>query len=359
MPRSRVAKIGTEPDFRLSRLLPPRTIAKLGSVPIFVLLCAPAMAAIFPEQIGSYQRSAPQTLSVPDRALYEEYGLEATEAADYATPNPAQKRFSAVGWRLHDSTGALALFQFRRPPEAVAAAFAPLAVRTSDGVIFAYGNYVFQFTGAYPDPASLAAFYRQLSKLENSPLPSLTSYLPAQGLAPNSERYILGPVSLARFAPAIPPSVAAFHLGAEAQLGKYQTAKGLLTVALFSYPTPSMARQQALEFQKIPGAMVKRTGPLVVATVQPPDPDAAERILGRINYQASVTVNEKPPVDEIRGFAKMILNMFVLAGIILVICVMGGVGFAGYRILSRKMWQKEDSSAMITLDLGQTTHDKE
>jgi hypothetical protein len=326
-----------------------------------LLLPATARAAIFPEQIGPYQKSAPKTLGIPDRALYEEYGLEATEAADYATPNatPDKKRFSAVAWRLHDSTGALALFQFRRPSAAVAADFAPLAVRTSDGLIFAYGNYVFQFTGAYPDPSSLTAFYQQLPKLENSPLPSLPSYLPKEGLVPNSERYILGPVSLSRFEPAIPPSVAAFHLGAEAQLGKYQTSKGLLTVALFDYPTPSMARQQALEFQKIPGAMVKRTGPLVVETIDPPDADAAERILGRINYQASVTVNEKPPVNEIKGFAKMILSMFVLAGIILAICVMGGVGFAGYRILSRKMWQKEDSSAMITLDLERTTRSKE
>jgi hypothetical protein len=322
-----------------------------------LLLPGLANAAIFPDQIGPYQKSAPKTLGIPDQALYDEYGLESTEAAEYAAPD--QKHFSASGWRLHDSTGALALFQSRRPPGAVAADFAPLAVKTSDGIIFAFGNYVFQFTGAYPDPASLTPFYQQLPKVENSPLPALTSILPAEGLLANSERYILGPVSLQRFEPSIPPSVAAFHLGAEGQSGKYQTSKGLLSLILFSYPTPSIARQQAAEFQKIPGAMVKRTGPLVVVSLQPPDADAAERLLAKINYQASVTVNEKPPVNEIKGFAWAILNMFFLAGIILVICIMGGVGFAGYRILSRKMWKKEDPSVMITLDLGQTTRSKE
>ena len=115
-----------------------------------------------------------------------------------------------------------------------------------------------------------------------------------------------------------------------------------------------MAREQAVEFQKISGAVVKRTGPLVAVTVTPPDLDTAERILGKINYRASVTVNEKAPVNEIKGFAKMILDMFVLAGIILGFCIMGGVGFAGYRILSRKMWQKQDSSAMIVLGLEKT-----
>jgi hypothetical protein len=143
-------------------------------------------------------------------------------------------------------------------------------------------------------------------------------------------------------------------MGAEAQLGKYQTPKGLLTLTLFYYPTPSMAREQAVEFQKIAGAVVKRTGPLVAVTVNPSDPDTAERILGKINYRASVTINEKAPANEIKGFAKMILDMFVLAGIILGFCIMGGVGFAGYRILSRKMWQKQDSSAIILLDIEKT-----
>ena len=43
----------------------------------------------------------------------------------------------------------MALFESRRPPGATVASFAPLSVRTSDGVIFAYGNYVLQFTGSY------------------------------------------------------------------------------------------------------------------------------------------------------------------------------------------------------------------
>ena len=112
-----------------------------------------------------------------------------------------------------------------------------------------------------------------------------------------------------------------------------------------------MAREQAAAFQKILGAVVKRTGPLVVVTINPPDADDAERLLGKINYQASVTVNETTPQSEVKGFARMILNIFFLAGVVLVFCVLGGIGFAGYRIMSRKMWQKEDTPAMIVLGL--------
>ena len=329
----------------------------ITSVAALVLLASGLQAAIFPDKIGTFEKSAPKTIGIPDQALYEEYGLEETESAEYTAPD--KKHFSAVGWRLHDSTGALALFQFRRPPGAVPSDISTLAVRTSDGVIFAFANYVFQFTGDFPDPASLNPFYAQLARLENSPLPALTSFLPAEGLVPNSERYVLGPVSLQRFEPAIPPSVGGFRMGAEAQFGKYQTPKGLLNLILFAYPTPSMAREQAVEFQKISGAVVKRTGPLVVVSINPPDADAAERLLGKINYQASVTLNEHTEQSEAKGLAKMILNIFVLAGIVLAMCIVGGLGFAGYRIMSRKMWQKEDTAAMIVLDLEKSTRSKE
>jgi hypothetical protein len=321
-----------------------------------LLLAVPAWGAIFPDQIGTYQKSAPKTVGIPDRALYDEYGLEESESADFTGPD--KQRFSASAWRLHDSTGAMALFQFRRPPGAGTADFLPLAVKTSDGVIFAFGNYVFQFTGSYPDPASLTGFYRGLAKLENSPLPGLSTYLPPEGLVANSERYILGPVSLQRFEPAISPSIAAFHLGAEAQLGKYNTSKGLLTLSIFYYPTPTMARDQAATFEKIAGAVVKRAGPLVAVTIAPPDHDAAERILGKINYRAAVTSDAKPPGTELRGFARAILSMLILSGIIIGLAVIGGVGFAGYRILSRKMWQKDDPAAMIVLGLEESTSGK-
>jgi hypothetical protein len=309
-----------------------------------------AHGAIFPDHLGTYQKSAPKTIGIPDKELYDEYGLEATESADYTSPD--KKHISATAWRLHDSTGALALFDSRRPPGATPSDFAPLAVHTSDGTIFVFGNYVFQFTGGMFDQPVLNELYTQLARVDNAPLPALSTFLPPEGLVANSERYILGPVSLQRAEPGIPPSVAGFRMGAEAQFAQYQTPKGLLKLLIFDYPTPSMAREQAVEFQKIPGAVIKRTGPLVVATLNPPDPDAAERLLGKINYQANVTLNEPTPQSQAKGLARMILNIFVLAGAVLAMCVVGGLGFAGYRIMSRKMWRKEETVEMIVLGLG-------
>ena len=128
-------------------------------------------------------------------------------------------------------------------------------------------------------------------------------------------------------------------------------SKGLLTLSVFYYPTPTMARDQAAAMEKIPGAVVKRTGPLVAVTINPPDQDVAEKILAKINYRAAVTSNEKPPGAELKGFARAVISMLMLAGIVIGLAMLGGLGFAGYRIMSRKMWQKEDPAAMIVLGI--------
>ena len=79
-----------------------------------------AHAAILPEQIGTYKRTPPQTVSLPDRPLYAEFGLDSTEQADYVF---GHRKFSATVWRFRDSTGALAMFDSRRPEGATTSGF--------------------------------------------------------------------------------------------------------------------------------------------------------------------------------------------------------------------------------------------
>src|SRR5580698_3698324 len=307
-----------------------------------------AQAAIFPEHIGTFDKGSPASLSMPDRDLLNEFGLEATEQADYKSDS---QHFTANAWRFHDATGAMAFFQAHRPSGATPAPLSKLAASTSDGTLFVYGNYVFQFTGSVPPAVDLQPVYAQLPKLEQSPLPTLMSFLPPSGIIPNSERYVLGPVSLERFEPRIAPSIAAFHLGAEGQLAKYKSPKGPLSLAIFYYPTPNMARERVEEFHKIAGAMVKRAGPLVAVTIDPPDLDSAERLLAQVKYEANLTWSQKVPVNEVKGFARTLINIFVLAGIVLGMCLVAGIAFGGFRILARKMGRRVDPDSMITLGL--------
>lgn len=325
-----------------------QSVKKVARIGLLLMTAAAVSAGIFPDKIGEFERGAPAALSVPDRALFDEFGLEVTEQADYKFGG---KHFTATAWRFRDSTGAMAFFQAHRPSGATPAPLAKLSVATSDGSIYAYGNYVFQFTGTVPVQADLQPIYAALPKLEQSPMPSLMSFLPSKNLIPNSERYILGPVSLERFEPRIAPSVAAFHLGAEGQLGKYSSPKGPLSLAIFYYPTPNVARERVEEFHKIPGAMVKRAGPLVAVTIDPPDLDAAERLLAQVKYEANLTWSQKVPTNEVKGFARNLLTIFALAGIVLGMCLVAGIAFGGFRVLARKMGRRVEPDAMITLGL--------
>jgi len=329
---------------------------------------APDRAALLPDQFGPFTKGKTLTqVAAPDPDLYAELGFEQVEQAEYQSPE--KKHFTATAWRFHDSTGAMAAYEAARPPEATPSKVAKLAVRTPTGLIFTHGNYLFQlsgsapatlrpaaggnyvFEGSVPSEQDLDAIYEGLPKLEQSPLPTLMSYLPSADLVPNSERYVIGPVSLQRFDPGITPSVAAFHLGSEAQLGNYKSGKGLFTMAVFNYPTPGIAKERADEFGKVSGAMVKRTGALVAVILNPVDPDAAERTLAQVRYNVNLTWNEKVPVNEIKGMATLLINIVLFAGLMVCVSIVGGIGFGGFRVIARKFRKSGDPESMVTLDL--------
>ena len=96
---------------------------------------------------------------------------------------------------------------------------------------------------------------------------------------------------------------------------------------------------------------MKRAGPMVAVTIDPPDLDSAERLLARVNYETNLTWSEKVPVNEVKGFAKMMLNAFILAGVLGGMCIVAGIAFGGYKIIARKLGRKVEPDAMITLGL--------
>jgi len=196
----------------------------------------PALAGIWPDQIGEFKRVSAGPVVVADQAVWDEYGLDQAERAAYVS---GHQKLTGTAHRLRDSTGAFAAFQWQRPAEARPTKLSELAVETDSTLMVAYGNYLLVFEGWKPQVTDLGALVDRLPKLEKSPLPTLAGYLPSQDLIPNSERYILGPASLDRFRPGIPPSVAAFHTGAEAQLGKFGASGKEMELVIFPTPPPT------------------------------------------------------------------------------------------------------------------------
>jgi hypothetical protein len=173
-------------------------------------------------------------------------------------------------------------------------------------------------------------------------------------LVPNSQRFVLGPVSLARFESRIPSQTAGFQFSPEAHLGKYQTSEGEATLAIFSYPNAHIARNRLNEFSKLPGAAVKRSGPLVAVVLGTPQA-AAGRLLERVNYQAEVTVSDLPPPPKPSAshVAQMLLSIFSLAGLLLLLCLVGGILVGVFRFRGRRLFGSQSADEpMITLHLA-------
>jgi hypothetical protein len=314
-----------------------------------ILLPLVASAAILPDTVGPFQRTGTSQPTITDRAVWNEYGLKSSETAAYEN---GKVKFSVTAWQLLDTTGSLAAFDWLRPADAAPSTAAKLAAETKTRLLVVYGNYVLSFDSYKPSKEELDAVTGALKNVDGTALPVLAGYLPSQGLVPNSERYVTGPAGLQKFASGIPPSVAAFHQGAEAQLGVFRGPKGDMTLAVFNYPTHQIAMQRISDFAKLPGAVAKRSGPLVAVVLSTTDVDFAERLLGEVRYQAEVTRDEYVPTKR-DNIGVLVINAFILIGILLAFAVVSGIAFGGWRAFRRRYRHGEETDALVTLHLSQ------
>jgi hypothetical protein len=323
-----------------------RILTRLSAaLPLLALLSATAAtsrAGIWTDALAGFTRTSAVAPPVKDKALWDEYGLEQAERAQYES---AQGKFTATAWRVKDSTSALAAFDGLRAANAQPSKLTELSLETTDGALVAFGNYVLKFDGWKPKPGELDLFLTRLPKLDRGPLP--TDYLPSGGLVANSQRYVLGPAGLDKYLPWISPSLAAFSLGAEAQIGTFGAPGGEMQMTVLSYPTPQIARQKVEEFQKLTGVMARRNGPLVAIIKGAKDADAAERLLAEVRYRAAVTVSERIPTRR-DNIGDLIVNIFVLIGILLCMFVVAGLSFG---FLRRWAWAGKEDEAMTVLHL--------
>jgi hypothetical protein len=281
--------------------------------------------------LGQYRLKSAASVGPPPayQAQAEEYGFESGERADYGT-------FQVTVFQFKDVTGAYA------------ASLEP----ASKGAI-RVGNYLVTCDQG-KCPKNLADLADSgLPHVSQGSLPPLPAYFASKNLIPRSERYILGPIGLKANAPDIPDSAVGFDFGTEGEVAHYRTPAGPVTLAIFSFPLPSLARDQLPQFQRIQGAAAKRTGPLiVVATGASP---ANGQLLTAINYQGVVAENEKPPEKPLElkpeSAGKMVLAILSLAGLLLAFCLLSGLAVGGVLRLARKFGYSAAEGSLTTLHL--------
>jgi hypothetical protein len=304
-------------------------------------------ADIWPENWHGSNRTRLQPAPIDDRMLWVEYSGDASEAAEYNGP---VGKFSATAWRLKDATSALAWYQSIRAANCIPNP-AALVCTTPGSVTMAYQNYVLRFEGWRPLDKELAELFPQLPRVRSGGgLPLLPGYLPESSRIRNSERYLLGVHSLQKFAPAIPATLAGFEDGAEAQMGSFQTAAGVVPIVVFSYNTPQHAQMKVKEFEKQPGWVIHRSGPLVALVPGGLDQKLATPLLRGIEYKAKITSNTPGKLPPMPNVAGMLVAIFELTGVLLVSCLGGGVLFACLWVYLRKrQMDKEGTDATITV----------
>ncbi|MBV9403752.1 MAG: hypothetical protein JO211_00300, partial [Acidobacteriaceae bacterium] len=179
------------------------------------------------------------------------------------------------------------------------------------------------------------------------------TFIPQQGLVPDSARYILGPASFQGFASELASTDPGFAQGAEAQIAEYKLpgARAPIRLALFYYPTPEMARLHTAKFKVLPDVYVKRSGVLVAVVYHHATEAQAAALLQRVEYEAKITWNETPPPSPIKPLYQLLTNILYLSVLLSGICLLAGLIYAGMRIYRRRYGTLEADEAMTTLRL--------
>ncbi len=284
-----------------------------------------------------------------DQAIWREFGL-----ADTQTIQQGARTITA--YRMKDPTGALAAWQWQRTPDDHACAVTAFCAQNDKRTLVNEQNYLLLMDGPPPTAAQLESTMSSLPNKHDTSLPAILTFVPRNGLVPNSSRYILGPESLRAFAPELAGTKAGFNESAEAQTAEYEVKdaagqKARARLAVFYYATPEMARLHAQEFKLLPNIHLKRSR-FLVAMVLPGATDAeADTLLSRIEYEARITLNEEPPLSPIKPLYILLRSIIEMSGVASLLALTGGLIYGGMRIYRRRYGNLESEEAMTTLHL--------
>ncbi len=302
--------------------------------------------------------------------LLKEYGFSQVETAQYAKPG---RTLSVKIARFNDASGAFGAFTFYRAPEMPVEEIGDMAASNNERILFVRGNLLVDAKLDHVTPMS-GGELRELASLlpkesgAAANLPSITSYLPPQGMVPNTTKYIFGPVALAKDNIAIPAQQVDFSTGAEVAAADYKSREGSGRLVLISYPTPAVAGTKLRNLEQwhpaaapgsssAPSVWSKRTGRLVAVVVGDLSDGEAKTLLASVNYDADVTWNQNTHFDKKNNIGYVLVNVVLLIAIIFGLAIVAGFAFGGARILLKKLYpnrvfdRKEDVE-IIRLNIG-------
>lgn len=348
------------------------------SVLFGVVLAASGFAAdsdILPKSFAGWTQSGPPLKSSDPAkadsaypAVLKEYGFAGSETVTYTRDDGRKLTVKAA--RFNDATGAYGAFTFYRQPAMKSEQVGTKAASANERILFFRSNVLVdanfdRITGMSASELRELAAALPAAKANAANLPNLPQYLPKQDAIENSARYILGPQALAAVKAPLNADEVDFGHDPEVLSQDYSPPSGPVTLTLLEYPTPQIAGERFRALQSAAQAnpqslAVRRTGPIVVVATGTVGNEDAKSLLNAVNYEADVTWNEATSIAKRDNIGNLIVGVFALIGIILLVSLIFGVFFGGFRILIKRLFpdrlfDKPENVEIIQLHLEEGT----
>src|SRR6266496_3961895 len=244
---------------------------------------------ILPQQFAGWQiQGSAQTDTDPTAAdsanavVLKEYRFTDLALATYTRDDGRTLKIRAA--RFEDASGAFGAYTFYLQPGMAKEQIGDQAASLGDRVLF-YRGHVLVDAQFSQETAMSGAELRELAGALPRPggsagnLPTFIQFLPHRGYVTNTQKYVMGPMALAKLESPIPADLVDFGASSEVSVAHYSTSSGEATLMLISYPTPQLAAEHLRKIdaahqlsQPQPGVAAvngsgtffdKRTGPIL------------------------------------------------------------------------------------------------
>jgi hypothetical protein len=347
---------------------------------LFAALPAAAQG-VLPSAFAGWTASAPSTITPPtgldsllgpDTPAFREYIVKSLEQRSYTQ---GTETASVTLYRLRDPSSAYGAYTFLRNETLSAADLGSFASASHDRALIVVGEMLLDVSAppkqARPPDVDLKQLAAMLDKkADHTPYPFVGEHLPEKGRVHDSERYVIGPLSLAHFVPLGTDDWMGYDHSAETILATYKVAGKDETLLITSYPTQQIAAAKFAGMLRRfvfdppggvqPGQNVlfgKRVSSYIAVVAGAPSRQAANKILDQVGYESNVTWDEPKQTLTEPSINNMIVEAFVGTGAIMVFAVAAGIGFGGIRILVKiflpnKIFDREKQIEILQLGIS-------
>ena len=307
-----------------------------------------------------------------DPIIDREYGVKAIEHRSYRLEN---KTADVVVEETTDSSAAYGLFTYYRTESMEAVRGIESASTGSSGTLMARGRFFNRIqpqSGAGISASDLRALLTLLKAQQPAgpeSVAGLPTPLPAVGIVPGSEKYILGPVAAHAVAPFLSPELIGFSQGAEMEVASYRSKpvngpEKPATLVAITYPTFQIAREQFAMAQKRlrmnegdASIFGERKGSYVFLTFNA-DAKSAASILDQFSVSEGVSWDQKYPQKKsvVLQLLEIIVSNAILVLVLVGFSVVGGIAIVLAKRLARKWFpdtvgEGPDGEGLVVLNL--------